>query len=172
MLRLRQYKPEDAKTIVSWCRDEESFRKWTSDRYESFPITAEDMNRKYIDNNGDCEEPDNFYPLTAFDESGIVGHLILRYMGAEKKEMRIGFVIVDDTKRRKGYGREMIALALKYAFDLFRAERVTLGVFDNNPSAYRCYKAAGFQEYSERNIFLLGENWRCIDMECMRANVV
>lgn len=112
MLRLRQYKPEDAKTIVSWCRDEESFRKWTSDRYDSFPITAEDMNRKYIDKNGDCEEADNFYPLTAFDESGIVGHLILRYMGAEKKEMRIGFVIVDDTKRGKGYGREMIQLAL------------------------------------------------------------
>ena len=96
--------------------------------------------------------------------------MILRYMGAEKKEMRIGFVIVDDTKRGKGYGREMIKLALKYAFDLFRAERVTLGVFDNNPSAYRCYKAAGFQEYSERNVFLLGENWRCIDMECLRAN--
>ena len=130
------------------------------------------MKRKYIDNNGDCEEPDNFYSLTAFDESGIVGHLILRYRGAEKKEMRIGFVIVDDTKRGKGYGREMIQLALKYAFDLFRAERVTLGVFDNNPSAYRCYKAAGFQEYAERYVFLLGENWRCIDMECMRENVV
>ena len=170
MLRLRQYKPEDAATIVTWCKDEESFRKWTSDRYDSFPITAEDMNRKYIDNNGDCEEPDNFYPLTAFDESGIVGHLILRYMGEEKKEMRIGFVIVDDTKRGKGYGREMIQLALKYAFDLFRAERVTLGVFENNPSAYCCYKAAGFQEYAERNVFLLGGNWRCIDMECLRAN--
>jgi RimJ/RimL family protein N-acetyltransferase len=124
------------------------------------------MNCKYIDNNGDCEEPDNFYPLTAFDEDGIVGHLILRYIGAEKKEMRIGFVIVDDTKRGKGYGREMIRLALKYAFDLFKAERATLGVFDNNPAAYRCYKAAGFREYSEREVSLLGENWRCIDMEC------
>ena len=98
MLRLRQYKPEDAATIVTWCKDEESFRKWTSDRYDSFPIMAEDMNSKYIDNNGDCEEADNFYPLTAFDEDGIVGHLILRYIGAEKKEMRIGFVIVDDKK--------------------------------------------------------------------------
>ena len=43
MLRLRQYKPEDAATIVSWCRDEESFRKWTSDRYESFPPVRLDL---------------------------------------------------------------------------------------------------------------------------------
>lgn len=168
MLRLRQYKPEDAATIISWCRDEETFRKWTSDRYGSFPITADDMNQKYIENNGDCEEADNFYPLTAFDENGIVGHLILRYMGEDKKIIRIGFVIVDEARRGEGYGREMIRLALIYAFDLLKAERVTLGVFDNNPSAYRCYKAAGFKEYSEREVFLLGQNWRCIDMECRR----
>lgn len=53
MLRLRPYKACDAKTIVSWCKDEISFRKWTSDRYESFPITEDDMNYKYLDCNGD-----------------------------------------------------------------------------------------------------------------------
>ena len=72
MLRLRTYKACDAKTILTWCKDEISFRKWTSDRYESFPITEEEMNRKYIDCNGDCAESDNFYPMTAFDESGAV----------------------------------------------------------------------------------------------------
>ena len=79
MLRLRPYKMSDAKTIITWCKDEITFRKWTSDRYESFPIKEEDMNKKYMDNNGDCMEPDNFYPMTAFDEGGIVGHLIMRF---------------------------------------------------------------------------------------------
>lgn len=55
MLRLRTYKNCDAKTIISWCKDEETFRKWTSDRYESFPITAGDMNKKYVDCNGNCQ---------------------------------------------------------------------------------------------------------------------
>ena len=50
------------------------------------------------------------------------------------------------------------------------AKRLTIGVFGNNKPAYHCYKAAGFQEYSERNIFLLGENWRCIEMECRRQS--
>ena len=51
-LWLRPYKACDATTIISWCKDEESFRKWSSDRWESYPITEADMNEKYLGNNG------------------------------------------------------------------------------------------------------------------------
>lgn len=47
MLRLRPYKSCDAKYIVSWMKDEISFRKWCADRYEYYPITGEDMNQYY-----------------------------------------------------------------------------------------------------------------------------
>jgi hypothetical protein len=43
-----------------------------------------DMNKKYVDNNGVYFEPDNFYPMTAFDENGIIGHLIMRFTDEEK----------------------------------------------------------------------------------------
>lgn len=167
MLRLRPYKPTDAATIISWCKDEISFRKWTADRYETFPITEADMNRKYIDYNGDCTEPDNFYPMTAFDDDGIVGHLILRFTDEKKSVLRLGFVIMDDAKRGMGYGRKMISLSIRYAFEILKVEKVTLGVFENNMSAYRCYKAAGFQESKagERLCELCGEQWKCIELE-------
>ena len=84
-LRLRHYKSCDAENIVSWIKDEEALRKWSSDRFGDFPITSEEINNKYIKHNGDCSEPDNFYPLVAFDDSGVVGHLILRYTDSEKK---------------------------------------------------------------------------------------
>ena len=167
-LKLRPYKLEDAKTIVSWIKDERALRKWSSDRYGEYPITAEDMNYKYIDCNGDCEEPDNFYPLTAADADGPVGHLILRYTNGEKTTIRLGFIIVDDTKRGMGYGKKMIQMAMQYAFDMLGAERLTLGVFENNPSAYYCYKAAGFCEIETEQNFvfeILGEKWKCIEME-------
>ena len=173
MLRLRTYKACDAETIVSWCKDEETFRRWTSDRYDHFPITAEDINQKYIDCNGDCSEADNFYPLTAFDESGAVGSLILRYTDEKKSVLRIGFVIVDDSKRGSGYGKEMILLAVKYAFDIFKAEKVTLGVFENNMPAYHCYKAAGFKETdTDKEVFCkcCGETWRIIELEINRED--
>ena len=94
MLRLRPYKPCDAKTILGWIKDEDAFWKWSTDRYPHYPITADDMNYKYMDCNGDCMEPDNFYPMTAFDDSGIVGHLIMRFTDGEKTILRFGFVIV------------------------------------------------------------------------------
>ena len=168
MLRLRTYKPIDANTILTWCKDELSFRKWTADRYDSFPITAEDMNRKYVEMNGDCTEPDNFYPMTAFDESGVVGHLIMRFTDEAKSTLRLGFVIVDDSKRGKGYGKGMIDLALKYAFEIMKVKKVTIGVFENNAPAYHCYMAAGFKEVSlDEEVWceVCGEKWKILELE-------
>lgn len=168
MLRLRTYKPIDANTILTWCKDERSFRKWTSDRYDSFPITADDMNRKYVDFNGDCAEPDNFYPMTAFDESGVVGHFIMRFTDEKKSVLRLGFVIVDDSKRGKGYGKGMILLALKYAFEIMKADKVTIGVFENNTPAYHCYQSAGFKEVVlEDEIWceVCSEKWKLLELE-------
>lgn len=169
-LRLRHYKRDDAKIITSWIKDEIGMRRFSSDRYETFPITAKDMNDKYCGNNGDCSETDNFYPFTAFDDSGVVGHLIMRFTDEAKKIIRFGFVIVDDTKRGKGYGKQMINLAIKYAFEIFKADKLTLGVFANNDSAYHCYKAAGFREVPSQEMYydILGERWKCIEMELNR----
>ncbi len=42
-LRLRHYKPCDAECIVSWIKDEDALRKWSSDRFEDYPITSKDI---------------------------------------------------------------------------------------------------------------------------------
>lgn len=167
LIRLRPYKNCDAKTIVAWCKDEVSFRKWCFDRWKLYPITADDMNEKYFDNNGDCVDLDNFYPMTLIDNNTVVGHLILRFTDEERLTLRFGFVIVDDTKRGLGYGKEMLKLALKYSFEILKVNKVTLGVFENNVSAYNCYKSVGFKEVNkpkfECNMF--GEAWRIAELE-------
>ena len=164
MLRLRPYKECDAKTIVSWIKNEFSFRQWCADRYESYPITEDDINAHY----DAFAHSDSFFAMTAFNESGIVGHLIMRFIDKDKKILRFGFIIVDNKKRGQGLGKEMISLSLKYAFEILKAEKVTLGVFENNPAAYYCYKSAGFKDskYSDCKYYnVLGESWKCLEME-------
>ena len=146
MLRLRPYKKCDADKIVSWLNDERTFQLWGGDHFGSFPITADVINHKYYDQNGDCTEEDNFYPVTAFDDEGPVGHFIMRYIGGNKRIVRFGWVIVDNEKRGHQYGRKMLALGLKYAFEIMGAEQVTLGVYETNIRAHRCYSSLGFRD--------------------------
>ena len=163
-LRLRPYKACDAETIVSWITDERSFRMWCADRYESFPINADDMNRHY----DGFAFSDSFYPFTAFDRDGAAGHLIMRFTDDEKAVLRFGFIIVDDKRRRCGLGREMLGLAVKYAFEILKADKITLGVFENNKPAYNCYRAVGFREVQTdkpETYHILGEDWVCREME-------
>ena len=168
-MRLRPYKEADGKTIESWIKDERTLRLWSSDRFGDFPVTAESINHKYLECNGDCEEPDNFYPIMAIENCKPVGHMILRYTDSDT--LRFGFIIVDDCLRGNGYGTKMLKLAQEYAFRFLGAKRITLGVFDNNPGAYHCYKAAGFQEITmDKDIIfeMFGEKWKIIEMEMRR----
>ena len=112
--------------------------------------------------------------MTAFDHSGVVGHLIMRFTDEEKKVLRFGFVIVDDSKRGKGYGKEMLSLALKYSFEILKVEKVTLGVFENNLPAYYCYKSVGFKDVIMQHseyYNVLNECWKCLELEILINNI-
>lgn len=167
MLRLRPYKRCDAQYIVKWIKDETAFYKWSADRYDKYPITADDINAQY----DPTADSDTFFPMTAFDESGVVGHFIMRFTDDTKEDLRFGFIIVDDSKRGKGYGKEMLKLGLKYAFEILKVKRVTLGVFANNDPAFYCYSSIGFRpiisdgkELTE-TVSIMGEDWICRELE-------
>ncbi len=84
-------------------------------------------------------------PFTAFDESEILGFFTLRNPNESLDELRFGFVIVNPLSRGKGYGKAMLTLGLKFGFEIYGAKRASLGVFENNLTAYYCYKAVGFK---------------------------
>lgn len=162
-MKLRTFEEQDAKIIASWIRDEVAFRKWSADRYESYPVRGEDINKQYAGH----ENSDTFFPVTAVDETGVVGHMIMRFTDEGRKELRFGFVIVDDTKRGIGYGKQMLNLAIRYGVETFGVRKITLGVFENNPSAYYCYKAVGFKDVQmdEAEYYhVCGEDWKCMEL--------
>ncbi|MCR5476056.1 MAG: GNAT family N-acetyltransferase [Lachnospiraceae bacterium] len=150
MIRLRPYKPCDAKYISGWLLDQQVYFYWGGYRFGEYPLDPNVMNEKYQLHNGDCAEPDNFYPFTAVSEEGPVGHFIIRYMQGDPKILRLGWVVVDSSKRGCGYGKEMLKLALEYCFRIMRADKVTIGVFEKNAVAYGCYRSVGFHESIDR----------------------
>lgn len=164
MIRLRPYKACDAQTITKWIKDEVTFRQWCADRYEKYPITADDMNA-YYDRDRNNER---IWGMTAFDEEGLVGHFIMRFPKDDMDELRLGFVIVDDKRRGNGYGKEMLSLAIRYAFDFVKVKKISLGVFENNISAIKCYEACGFQVAASEepeSYRCMGETWNCVEMQ-------
>ena len=111
-------------------------------------------------------ESDVIFPFTAIDNDGkIVGHIMLRYPDPSKTVIRFGFVIVDDQLRGKGYGKQMLQLAIQKAKNEFGAKKITLGVFDNNPSALHCYESVGFKITGADTYLIDGEEWTEKEME-------
>lgn len=161
-MTLREYKPQDSKIICSWIKDQKSLFQWSADRIGIFPLKGDELNKSYAECN-----PNFFIPLTALDDSGnVAGHLFIRYPNQkDKSTVRFGFVIISPDLRGKGNGRKMLEFALAYAKDKLGAQKVTLGVFENNPSARRCYDSLGFVPTSVSTMNILGEEWNCVEME-------
>lgn len=165
MIRLRPYKSGDAGILAEWVRDENVFMKWGGHLFGDYPISARIIDEKYTVKNGDCPEPDNFYPWIALDdENRVVGHFIMRYMNGDIRTLRFGWVVVDPVMRGQGIGTRMLRQGLKYAFEIMGADRVTLGVYENNGPAHRCYMKAGF---ADRTV-VEKEPWNVIEMEMDR----
>ncbi len=163
MLRLRPFRCTDAEKIVSWFNDSLSFYKWSAGRFGEFPLSGERLIEYYAEE----EKNGTAMPFTAYDEQGAAGHLIIRFLDEELKDARLGFITVDSARRGQNLGGEMLKLAIAYCRDFLRAERVSLGVFLNNPAAIRCYEKAGFTaiEGSECEVEMAGESWGLIEME-------
>ena len=164
MLRLRPYRRSDADAIVSWIKTEKIFRFWCADRFDHYPIVPADLNDQYENSEG----AEDVFHFTAYDEQGIAGHINIRFPDANDLDtVRLGYVILDDSRRGQGLGKEMVKLALQYAFDIMKARKVTIGVFEENPAAVHCYLSCGFKDTGVIEKYEIGgEVWNCLELEC------
>jgi len=163
MIVLRPYKRTDGPQIVKWLGDEKSFYQWSAGRLGTYPPSEELLNQ-YKE---EIEENEGVFQFTACNDAVPVGYMIMRYLDEEHKKLRFGFVVVNNELRGNGIGRKMLKSALTYAFDVLQVEKVTIGVFENNPQAYSCYIHAGFHEVKGHttNTTILGQEWPCREME-------
>lgn len=157
MLRLRPYNEKDTEIILSWSKDEIAFYKWSAGVLGEYPISKEQFG--FVN---------KLMPFTAINDDEVIGSFTIRRPSENFDELRFGFLVVDPQKRGQGYGKRMLQLGIKFAKEIFGAKKVSLGVFENNESAYYCYKAVGFQDIvleKTEKYTVLGEEWKCLELE-------
>lgn len=162
MLELRPFQPADAAKIISWIDSETTFYRWSAGRYGAFPIVSDTLIQAYAD----CDAVNGPFPMVMLDDGEPVGHFIIRYPSDDRTTVRFGFVLLDASRRGKGYGKKMIDLAIAHAFDHMHAQHITIGVFADNAPARHCYLRAGFHEVPglEEIYPINGQEWLCLEL--------
>ncbi|MBQ9015989.1 MAG: GNAT family N-acetyltransferase [Firmicutes bacterium] len=154
MIRIRPFRGGDEQEILKWCPDEDTFYKWSFGVLGEFPLTGEKF-----------AKTEKYSRFTAIDGSDVVGFFTVRNPGQRLEELRFGFVIVDPARRGQGIGKTMLRQGLSYAFTIYQAKRVSLGVFEQNRPAFACYSAIGFTRTGETETYSIrGEELEVIEM--------
>lgn len=142
-MRLRPYISTDFEIIKGWDSDERTHAMWCADLFpyplekDSFEAVLEDHAQRF----GDCA-------FAATDDDGRAIGFFCYSVNVRTNEGMLKFVMVDKALRGRGLGRQMLGLAVKYAFEISKADTLTLNVFEENHAAKKCYMKAGFAERS------------------------
>lgn len=159
-MRIRPYiESKDYEHIEKWVDDERAHALWCANLIP-YPMTKENLRR--ILEKSAADWTDSAYVATE-DNGDVIGFFCYS-VNVDDNSGFLKFVIVDNTLRGKGRGKEMLQLALQYAFQITGVQSVQLNVFAENTAARRCYEKAGFVERHVEKAVLLykDELWtRC-----------
>lgn len=160
MIRLEHFEEKDFDQLINWIHSEELLINWAGSLF-NFPLTTASM-QWYL---GDTNDKDNsdalIYRVVETATGETVGHISLGGISRKNRSARISRVLIgDDRHKGKGYCRQMIREVLKVGFDEMKLHRISLGVYDYNISALKCYQSAGFKiEGTMRDVLLYKEKW-------------
>lgn len=144
LVRITGEEPEArAKVEVRWQRDTEFARLANGDpsMLESEKKLKEDFEKQ----NKDGFNPQRYsFSVRTLDGDQHIGFFGL-WVDLIHGEAWVGIGIGEREFWGKGYGTDMMKLCLRYAFTELNVHRVSLGVHEYNPRAYRSYEKAGFR---------------------------
>ena len=144
MIRLEKFEKSDFKQLIEWINNEALLVNWCGFLFR-FPLSEESLTW-YIEGSNDIETSDAFiYKAVDIETGETVGHISLGGISRKNKSARISRVLVgNNIEKNKGICRQMINEILKIGFEGLKLHRISLGVYDDNISAVKCYEKSGF----------------------------
>ncbi|MEW9097109.1 MAG: GNAT family protein [Clostridiaceae bacterium] len=148
MIRLEFLEEKDFEKIVEWNKESSSddLLIWAGPWYKH-PLTVEQI-KEYFSFDTNKKDSDKFiYKIILNETNKMIGTIELGKIDNKNRSGRVGkFFICNEGVRGKGIGKVALKEVLKIGFDELRLHRISLGVFDFNESAIRCYEAVGFKK--------------------------
>lgn len=138
-MKIKPYTPSNFNKIKTWVTDERTHALWCGGLI-SYPLNKNNFEKalkEFIIKNGES-------PFVAITNKGKIIGFFCYSINPYTREGKLKFIIISPQFRNKGYGKEMVTLALKHAFCNSSAESVQLNVFLNNGPAKNCYLHVGF----------------------------
>lgn len=147
--------------------DEPLLRRWIND-----PASREYLRhiaptnalreREWIESLGKSPT-DYVFGITVKSGDRLIGSTGLHRIETVGRKAELGLLIGEKSYRGRGYGREALKLALKYAFEALNLNRVGLHVYADNWRAIRTYQKVGFvQEGCARQAAYVGGRYQDI----------
>ena len=91
--------------------------------------------------------------LAAMLDGGPIGHVQLKNIDADKRECELGVTMQNDSLKGKGYGTQIIKLALDYAFENLGVTSVYAKTVPTNTRSQHVLEKVGFKFIGEREGF-------------------
>jgi RimJ/RimL family protein N-acetyltransferase len=166
MIKLEFFTKDDFEQLIQWIDTESLLISWSGSLF-SFPLTQSSMEWYLRDTNDLNTSGALVYKAVETETGETIGHISLGGISRKNKSARISRVLIGNAANKgKGYCKQMITEVLKVGFDEMQLHRISLGVYDYNTAALKCYQAAGFSiEGTMREVLLHeGKWWSLIEM--------
>ncbi len=154
---LRPLTIEDANEIyLKWLNNAEVTRGLASGY---FPITQQEL-INYV--NGALGDQNTiFFALCEKESNRHIGNVKVDRIDWMARNCELGLIIGEDSARGRGLGFESMNLVIQYIFEDLNLNKITLAVFENNPSALKLYEKLGFQVEGRfvNHVFKEGRLW-------------
>ncbi|RAS82044.1 GNAT family N-acetyltransferase [Priestia endophytica] len=162
---MREITRKDLKKIVNWASSEEELMTWAGSSF-SYPLKIDELKAYIKGANGIGSDR---YIFVLVQDEEVVGHISLAHIDYQNHSGRIGRVVVEENSRGKGYGTLMMKHMLQIGFEELNLNRISLGVYDFNVSAYKTYEKLGFVQEGILREKLKTTNgyWNSIEMSML-----
>ncbi|SFP98789.1 GNAT family N-acetyltransferase [Hymenobacter arizonensis] len=170
MVLLKPLTENDFPQLISWVDNERLLKEW-SDPMFTYPLTTEQLHQ-YLQHANQPRKSEVFaYKALDAATGDVVGQISLAHLNWNDSTGRISSVLVgDEALRCRGYGQAMVKALLKIGFEKLGLRRISLGVYDFNSPAIRCYQRCGFHHIGTLRhvVRYQDEYWSSVEMSIMQ----